>query len=81
MDIHPDIRAFWERRGKIGYDVLDSEPVHLLYWFIYPGIGLDIAGTYIAYQPHGQETIRYSLNGESYTEEEMLRLIKLKAFL
>ena len=70
--MHPEIRKFWETTSEI--------------------VGPTLIGSYEIYVPVGGplpifriETIahgnKYRFDGKWYSEEEMLRLVKMKAFL
>lgn len=86
--MHPEIVNFWEKLGKIDTDVLMSAPVSVLFWcVIYTGT---TEYTYIASKPSDTETVTYYINNSfpdygysknGFTEVEMLRMIRLKAFL
>jgi hypothetical protein len=68
--MHPEIRKFWEDAGHklIGPSLIDT-------WEIHRGPGpfylIDVVC-------HGN---RHRINKEWYSEEEMLRIIRLKAFI
>jgi hypothetical protein len=74
-EIHPEIKKFWEEAGHtvVGPSLIDSWEIH---------ISTDPTGVWPLYRIeiicHGD---RYRYNGQWYSEEEMLRIIKLKAFL
>lgn len=80
--MHPNIIKFWEKLGKMcaNPDILEiTETVSRLYWFVYyPEIS---EYEYVASKPSDKEEITYYLNGDSYNEAEMLKIIKLKIFL
>ena len=78
--MHPEIVNFWEKLGKIDTDVLMSAPVSVLFWcVIYTGT---TEYTYIASKPSDTETVTYydGYTKNGFTEVEMLRMIRLKAF-
>jgi hypothetical protein len=82
--MHPDIIKFWEKLGKMGAnpDILEiTETVSRLYWFVYYPEFSEYKYEYVAWKQSDEETISYYFLGSSYNEAEMLRLIKLKAFL
>ena len=70
--MHPDIKKFWEDTGHTlhGPSLIDS-------WTIYVDTGGVIPIYLIETVCHGD---RYRFKKEWYSEEEMLRIIKLKAF-
>jgi len=76
--MHPDIQKFWEKLGKIDFDLLET-PVSVFYWYV---IYTETKNyTYVASKPLNTEIVKYYFRGNSFDETEMLRIIKLKAFL
>jgi len=85
--MHPDIKAFWEKQGKIihAYDFSTHK-----FWFIYSDPEYYNQGG--PPPPLKEDTVcielksvnvgkRYYLQGANYSEEDMLKVIKMKAFL
>jgi hypothetical protein len=68
--MHPEIKKFWEDAGHIlhGPSLIESWEIHIGHAPIWR----------IETVCHGD---RHRFNGEWYSEEEMLRIIKQKAFL
>jgi hypothetical protein len=93
--MHPDIKKFWEEAGySVETDVMmphDDFP-YILFWFLLDENDQQVkcvgqSQTYErdneAYKQLEEDppcTI-YLLDENKYTEEEMLRIVKLKAFL
>ena len=80
QDIHPVIRAYWE---KVGYKITkDSRFQHADYWEIDNRTGCTIAEHFHDPERWGYFSFNEFNSGKkAYTEQEFLRLIKLKAFL
>jgi len=68
--MHPEIRKFWEDAGHVvhGPSIIDTYEI-----YIGPG-----PARLIETIAHGN---KYRFNKQWYSEEEALRIIKLKAFL
>lgn len=82
MDIHPDIRAFWEYGG---YTVKPRFPTAMMmedytamFW---DQVKDKVIKQTVAFTSRDGSPTVYYLDGEQYVEAEMLRIIKLKAFL
>lgn len=82
--MHPEIKKFWERRGKSlggysfsGLDVwfIRSDPEYYDQGGPPPPLKKDIV-----YIRSGKDK-KYRLDDLCYSEEKMLRLIKMKAFI
>jgi hypothetical protein len=78
---HPEIRRFWEdeshdpvRTNRQG----DRSPD---YYTWYVRVEKDVFGLIIAHEWKDGSRCEYFFNDVSYTEEQMLRIIRLKAFL
>lgn len=72
--MHPEIKEFWEKTGHklVGPTAIDS-------WEIYIKLETWLGSAFkIETVCHGD---RYRFENEWYSEEEMLKLIKLKAFI
>jgi hypothetical protein len=90
VDMHTDIEKFCT---DLGYDVITDVVVGLasagkpwrLYWFVKKdGKLLNLMGMSDLQSPDQMKTPKcaiYTLNNKDYTEEEMLKIIKLKAFI
>jgi prepilin-type processing-associated H-X9-DG protein len=83
--MHPDIQKFWEDAGyKIDSILFDETHLimggvdALIYWTVHRLIG-DIGNVVAATLGNGVNV--YWMDGHKYTENEMLKLIKLKCFL
>ena len=75
--LHPNIIAFWERKGlKVMTNWTESSPYQV--WNLYEGI-ISKYTVAVTYADQNKST-RYFLKNRSYSEQEMLKLIKLKAF-
>lgn len=70
--LHPDIINFWRAIGSIH---LSGTMIGL--WICKPRNGDWVA---VALE-HDPDPIDYYFQGESYSEQEMLRIIKMKAFI
>lgn len=83
--MHPEIEKFWAQIGPIDTDYVLSAPVSRQLWTVYPEGNTEYDSTkrtmYVAHKNSDSEEIVYYLGGKTHTEEEMLRLIKQKAFL
>jgi len=68
-EINPEIKRFWEKRGEVsGPTLIDS-------WECYLG---KLPIRQIVTIAHGN---KYYYEKEWYTEEQMLKILKMKAFL
>jgi hypothetical protein len=74
--MHPDIQQFW----KETYDTIYlTEFDDIVYWYVIRNLA---ASPTIAKCIRGSDKpVVYYFDDQEYTEEQMLRLIKLKAFL
>lgn len=70
--MHSDIKAFWSKGGNT---VMGGSPPMYL-WSVYIDLGMSMYR--IETICHGD---KYCYNKEWYSEEQMLRIIKQKAFL
>jgi hypothetical protein len=70
--MHPDIKEFWIKKGYT--PIGGTSPTYI--WEVYIDLGMNIS--LIEVVCHGN---KYRFNKEWYSEEEMLKLIKLKAFI
>ena len=74
--MHPKILQFWIDAGYNPYETgeyYDSSGVHN-YWAISPYSEIAIIYQYLAFSN------KYFFAGNKYSEEEMLKIIKLKSF-
>jgi len=71
--MNPEIRKFWE---ETGCQLAEYSGAHIKYWN-YAGNDMP----WVAYTYVSDDKIQYIYNWVFYTEDQMLRLIKLKAFL
>lgn len=82
--MHSEIKKFWEQVGPIDTDSVLSAPVSQKLWCVYPEGNIEYDSTkktiYIAHKNSDSEDIVYYWNGNTYNEEYMLKVIKLKAF-
>jgi len=80
IEIHPDIREFFEKKFDTKITNNNNTITPNRYWFLYQGtLTIYIA----AYYPDNKEMV-YSIDNfhtTEYTEAEMLKIIKIKAFL
>lgn len=74
--MHPDIRKFWEHR----YLVSVIEAKHINYQYYYIKCNNEVNSIIILARVM-KLGIQYYFNGGIHSEENMLKLIKLKAFL
>lgn len=75
MDLHPDIRAFWETDGRT---VVENQRDSVALWW------LSIDGRNekpIAISANGINRYSHPIEGRYISEKEMLQLLKLKAFM
>jgi hypothetical protein len=76
LDIHPEVRKFWEDLGHSikckNYWIRSN--FHQLFYVI------DVGAIAFLANPNDSE-LTYSFRGSLYTEKEILQLLKLKAFL
>jgi hypothetical protein len=70
--MHPDIKKFWNKKGHTL--VGGHSPMYI--WEIYIDLGMGVCISEIVC--HGN---LYRFNKEWYSEEKMLKIIKMKAFL
>ena len=75
--MHPDIKKFWESGPPEWRKVYITEFEGTYVWYVIPG---NQQYSTIAVK-EGDSPITYMLKTQEYTEEQMLRIIKLKAFL
>jgi hypothetical protein len=82
--MHPDIQKFWEEIGEV--DLTLSAPI--VYWVVQMRHDGKLFQQFvIAEEWNGgpqdgpEQPTKYRYDEEWYSEEEMLRLIKIKAFL
>lgn len=86
--MHPEIKKFWESKGyKIVVDILEGtypDDLWRFYWvLVKDGRQVEFAGVSND-QPQGTKDApctTYLLNHKEFSEKEMLRIIKQKAFL
>jgi hypothetical protein len=83
MELHPKIIAFWEQKGLIIKPRFALDGKKYMLW---DAVNLqhDVDAYIIEYtvaQTHDTGETTYWFEDGSYSEEEMLRVIKLKAFL
>lgn len=71
--MHPEIRAFWETLGEV--DLTPSAP------HVYYVVKLYSNNGYVMIAAISNNTAVYWYDEVSYTESQMLRIIRLKAFL
>jgi len=75
--MHPEIKKFWENVGVV--NCIDEPTDHITnvpYYYVNIGIrSLTIAAKWYG------DGLFYHLNDKWYSEEDMLRMVKLKAFL
>jgi hypothetical protein len=80
--MHAKIRKFWEEIGDVlVMNISDSE-----LFYVAPSTSGQIVSSngyfiVIADKPSNTEIVKYYFRGNSFDETEMLRIIKLKAFL
>lgn len=72
--MHPEIKKFWEKAGHTLYHT--PPPMDL--WEVHIHTGGDLPIYRIETVCHGNE---YRFDNHWYSESEMLRVIRLKAFL
>jgi len=70
--MHPEILKFWEEQYHI---------IHYYHNSLYEVWYIDYIGYNICMIDKSNKNKRYYLDSKSYLEEEMLKIIKLKAFL
>jgi hypothetical protein len=78
MKLHPDIVAFWEQKDLT---VKPRFPRVEKYKFMYWDAVRDKIIHYTIAQTHDTGETTYWINGQAYSEKEMLKIIKLKALL
>ena len=80
MMLHPDVIAFWEKRGCKVESRFDMEIWHdSMLWDAVKGntIEYTIGMTFL----NGERPDIYYWNREEYSEAEILRIIKMKVFI
>jgi hypothetical protein len=89
-ELHPEIQRFWEEQGHtIEYLTIQypdgCSPNATYVWATKEYEDEFLGFTKVVSEPiaiaHPNETHTYCFGGDRYTEQEMLRIIKLKAFL
>jgi hypothetical protein len=70
--MHPKIKEFWIKEGHTIHG--GHAPMYIWELYIEVGPGISIIETVC----HGN---KYRFNKEWYSEEEMLKIVKMKAFL
>jgi hypothetical protein len=85
-NIHPTIRKYWEKQGKISQD---NKWTNAIYWDLSTDIGYK--GIIAKYSIANKQMIYFFAEGllaekaddinKHYTEEHFLKLIKLQVFL
>jgi hypothetical protein len=75
--MYPEIREFWTKVGEVD-STLSAPIVYYMIQLYSSGKYFSIAERDIDAQPN---ITKYFYNGETYTESEMLKIIKLKAFI
>jgi len=75
-----EIKKFWAHRGRIKEELVGNRQYNRVTYYLFRGPNLlqEIA---IRYQSKGHFSILYYYEGKTVTEEFMLRLTKLRAFL
>lgn len=77
MMLHPEIRKFWEKYGVVNcIDEPTSHVTNIPYYYISKRDG----STETIAAPYGSR-LAYFFGDKSFYEEDMLRVIKLKAFV
>lgn len=71
--MHPEIKKFWEEIGEV--DLTLSAPI--VYYVVQRKSDLQ----YITIAEITDDSATYYYNDSSYTEDEMLRIIRMDAFL
>jgi hypothetical protein len=77
IDIHPEIRKFWEDQGYTLTDPLGFFPLGNVLWARQTD-GLCFCSVAIKSKTG---IVQYCIDNDLYSEQETLRIIKLKAFL
>jgi hypothetical protein len=82
--MHPEVKKFWEDAGyTVVVDILQDD-LWKFYWVVVKnGLQVKFVGISDVHPPGTKDapcTI-YILNAKEYSEEEMLRMIKLKVLL
>lgn len=78
MNLHPGIRKFWEKYGVINcIDEPTSHVTNTPYYYISKRDG----STETIAAPFDDNKLAYYFDGRWYYEEDVLRLIKLSAFI
>jgi hypothetical protein len=82
--MHPEIEKFWVRLGySIIIDILEDDLWKFYYVLMKNGIEVGFAGVSDPQSPGTKNAFCtiYFMDGQHHSEQEMLRIIKLKAFL
>jgi hypothetical protein len=82
MNLHPEIRAFFEAPGyKIMESIrLNNQDIASTWFWLKKSDSIELQCIAIQFD-NKKEEITYFINNVKYFEEDVLRLIKLKAFL
>ena len=77
--MHPEIKSFWEKIGEV--DLTPSTPI--IYYVVVSKSGCaTIAQIWNGCNDDGpKQPPKYFYNNTQYSEEEMLRIIRMKTFI
>ena len=76
--IHPEIKLFWEKSGYVIEPLTPNidEYLDMSWWILKDNYPVDTVA-----MTHKNKPAEYYMEGKKYSEEEMLHLVKLRAFL
>ena len=79
--IHPEIEKFWKRISPVLKIPFRSNNINYIGYFVCINYYYTDLKNLVAFQIEDQNNIWYMFQGKSYSEKEMLKIIKLKVFI